>query len=130
MFSFFGSKKKTEEKKEPVAVSGNADELRARAAELIKKLPTATSKQEKVKLLNEIGSCYFKAGDKDDAINYYEQSLAEDKQLGKAYTDLLKLYNQKRQEAAEAKDDAKIKEYLGKVQELMQTSKDVIRGKV
>lgn len=128
MFSFFG-KKDNEEKKEATTSTANVEELRSKAAELIKKLETAADKKEKVKLLNEIGSCYFKAGDKDDAIKYYEQSLEEDKQLGKAYTDLLKLYNQKRQEAAEVKDDAKMKEYLDKVQSLMQTSKDVIRGK-
>lgn len=44
----------------------------------------------------------------DQAIAYYEKSLDEDKQLGKAYTDLLKLYNLKRQEAAAAKDDANL----------------------
>lgn len=127
MFSFFGKKK--DESKQSESNSVNVEELRSKAAELIKKLDGVTEKKEKVKLLNEIGGYYFKAGDKDDAINYYEQSLAEDKQLGKAYTDLLKLYNQKRQEAAEAKDDAKIKEYMEKVQNLMQTSKDVLRGK-
>ena len=39
-----------------------------------------------------------------------------------------KLYNKKRQEAAEAKDDEKVKEYMDKVQNLMQMSKDMIRG--
>ena len=87
-------------------------------------------KKEKTALLNEIGSCYFQADEKDQAIYYYEQSLEEDRQLGKAYTDLLKLYNQKRQEAAEAKDDEKLKEYMDKVQGLMQMSKDVLRGKM
>ena len=41
---------------------------------------------------------------------------------------LMKLYNKKRQEAAEAKDDEKVKEYMDKVQNLMQMSKDMIRG--
>ena len=48
--------------------------------------------------------------------------------LDKASTDLMKLYNKKRQEAAEAKDDEKVKEYMDKVQNLMQMSKDMIRG--
>lgn len=38
----------------------------------------------------------------------------------------MKLYNKKRQEAAEAKDDEKVKEYMDKVQNLMQMSKDMI----
>lgn len=45
-----------------------------------------------------------------------------------ASTDLMKLYNKKRQ-TAEAKDDEKVKEYMDKVQNLMQMSKDMIRGK-
>ena len=48
--------------------------------------------------------------------------------IAKASTDLMKLYNKKRQEAAEAKDDEKVKEYMDKVQNLMQMSKDMIRG--
>ena len=64
----------------------------------------------------------------DLAIKYYEESLELCKQHGKASTDLMKLYNKKRQEAAEAKDDEKVKEYMDKVQNLMQMSKDMIRG--
>ena len=41
---------------------------------------------------------------------------------------LKKLSIKKRQEAAEAKDDEKVKEYMDKVQNLMQMSKDMIRG--
>ena len=62
------------------------------------------------------------------SIQYYEESLELCKQHGKASTDLMKLYNKKRQEAAEAKDDEKVKEYMDKVQNLMQMSKDMIRG--
>ena len=40
----------------------------------------------------------------------------------------MKLYNKKRYEAAEGKDDEKVKEYMDKVQNLMQMSKDMIRG--
>ena len=68
------------------------------------------------------------AEETDLAIKYYEESLELCKQHGKASTDLMKLYNKKRQEAAEAKDDEKVKEYMDKVQNLMQMSKDMIRG--
>ena len=66
--------------------------------------------------------------ERNQAIKYYEESLELCKQHGKASTDLMKLYNKKRQEAAEAKDDEKVKEYMDKVQNLMQMSKDMIRG--
>jgi len=81
-------------------------------------------------MLNEIGECYAKAQDTDEAIRYYEQSLDLHRQMGKAYTDLMKLYNVKRQEAAKAGDDEKLKVYLDKLQDLMQGSKDMLRGKV
>lgn len=108
----------------------NREELLAQAEQLKGTLDTAKDKAERIRILNEIGSCYFQAKETDQAIAYYEQSLEEDKQLGKAYTDLLKLYNLKRQEAASAKDDENLTLYMNKVQNLMQLSKDVIRGKV
>ena len=40
----------------------------------------------------------------------------------------MKLDNKKRQEAAEEKEKEKVKEYMDKVQNLMQMSKDMIRG--
>ena len=128
---FFGKKKAEPDRtKEEAAPKADKDGLLEKASELIRKLDTVQDKKEKTVLLNEIGSCYFQADEKDQAIYYYEQSLEEDRQLGKAYTDLLKLYNKKRQEAAEAKDDEKLKEYMDKVQGLMQMSKDVLRGKM
>lgn len=128
---FFFGKKKSAEKKTPEAEPvANREELLAKAEQLKGTLEAAKDKDERISILNEIGSCYFQAKETDQAIAYYEQSLEEDKQLGKAYTDLLKLYNLKRQEAASAKDDENLTLYMNKVQSLMQLSKDVIRGKV
>lgn len=130
MFLFGKKKTEPEQKKKETASVPNKEELLKKAEELIQKLEGVQDKKEKTALLNEIGSCFFQAEEQDQAIHYYEMSLSEDRQLGKAYTDLLKLYNQKRQAAAEAKDDAKLTEYMEKVQNLMQMSKDVIRGKI
>lgn len=128
---FFGKKNvETDRPKEETVPKADKEELLKKASELVQKLDTVQDKKEKTAILNEIGSCYFRADERDQAIRYYEMSLEEDRQLGKAYTDLLKLYNQKRQEAAEAKDDEKLKEYMDKVQNLMQMSKDVLRGKM
>lgn len=126
---FFG-KKKSVKKTPETEPEVNREELLAQAEQLKGTLDTAKDKAERIRILNEIGSCYFQAKETDQAIAYYEQSLEEDKQLGKAYTDLLKLYNLKRQEAASAKDDENLTLYMNKVQNLMQLSKDVIRGKV
>lgn len=124
---FFFKKKK--EKEAPKAVPEvDKKELLKNAEEKKAELEHAEG-GDRIKLLNELGSLYFKAEESDQAIYYYESSLEESKELGKAYTDLMKLYNKKRQEAQEAKDEEKVKEYMDKISELMTLSKDVIRGK-
>ncbi len=121
---FFKKKEKKQEEAAPVV---NKEELIAKAAEKVNALEESEG-DDRVKLLNEIGSLYTQAEETDQAIKYYEESLELCKQHGKASTDLMKLYNKKRQEAAEAKDDEKVKFYMEKVQSLMQMSKDMIRG--
>ena len=121
---FFFGKKKKEKKQEQAVPVVNKEELIAKASEKVTELESKTG-DERVSLLNEIGSLYTQAEETDLAIQYYEESLELCKQHGKASTDLMKLYNKKRQEA---KDDEKVKEYMDKVQNLMQMSKDMIRG--
>ena len=121
---FFFGKKKKEKKQEQAVPVVNKEELIAKASEKVTELESKTG-DERVSLLNEIGSLYTQAEETDLAIQYYEESLELCKQHGKASTDLMKLYNKK---AAEAKDDEKVKEYMDKVQNLMQMSKDMIRG--
>lgn len=121
---FFKKKEKKAKEQAPVV---NKEELCLEASGKIKQLEDKTG-DDRVALLNEIGSLYTQAEETDLAIQYYEESLEICKQHGKATTDLMKLYNKKRQEAAEAKDDEKVKEYMDKVQGLMQMSKDIIRG--
>lgn len=72
---------------------------------------------------------YFEADKTDDAIKYYEASISENKALGKAYTDLVKLYNIKLKEATNEKNDKNMKYYMDKIDNLLQLSKDVIRGR-
>lgn len=121
--------KKKEKKKEEPAQVVNKEELITQAGEKIQELEGKEG-NDRVSLLNEIGSLFTQAEETDQAIRYYEESLEICKQHGKASTDLMKLYNKKRQQAAEAKDDEKVKEYMDKVQSLMQMSKDMIRGNV
>ncbi len=121
--------KKKEKKKEEPAQVVNKEELITQAGAKIQELEGKEG-NDRVSLLNEIGSLFTQAEETDQAIRYYEESLEICKQHGKASTDLMKLYNKKRQQAAEAKDDEKVKEYMDKVQSLMQMSKDMIRGNV
>lgn len=90
----------------------------------------SVSGKKKAELLNKIGDLYFKLNRIDDAISYYEASIEENKTLGRAYTELIKLYNIKQKEAIKKNDDANIKFYMEKIDDLLQLSKDVIRGKL
>lgn len=124
----FGKKEKKEKKVEEAPVV-NKEELIKQAEEKVQQLE-GTQDDARVALLNEVGSLYMQAEEYDEAIKYYEESFEMKKVMGKSYTDLMALYNKKRQQAAEAKDDEKIAYYFGKVQEMMQTSKDMLRGKM
>lgn len=125
----FGKKKQDKAKPEKNIPEVNKDELLSQAIEREKGLE-GSSGDDRVSRLNELGSLYFQIEELDKAAQYYEESLEINKQLGKAYTDLIKIYNKKRQQAIDAKDGDKAKEYMDKVQNLMQMSKDVLRGKI
>lgn len=124
----FGKKKKEEaQNNEPAPVQDNSQTIEelSQKEEMLEK---ADSK-ERNKLLNELGASYMAIGEIDKSIHFYETSLSESKEMGKAYTDLMKLYNMKRRTATEAKNDEQMKFYMDKIDELMKLSKDVIRGR-
>jgi tetratricopeptide (TPR) repeat protein len=125
---FFKKRKKEVLKYEEVQ-SVDFEALIGEAENLIGSL-SSVSGVEKVEVLNRIGNCFFQAEKFDEAIKYYEISIEENKTLGKAYTDLVKLYNIKMKEAAKDKDDQMIKSYMNKIDTLLQLSKDVMRGRI
>lgn len=125
----FGKKKENKSEKKEQAPAAPKEELIRQAEEKAAGLDE-TQGDARVELLNEIGSLYFQAEELDKAIQYYEESIGLKKVMGKSYTDLMSLYNKKRQQTAEAKNDKEIDYYLAKVQEMMQMSKDMLRGKM
>ena len=125
----FGKKKEKKEKNIEVNIKVNKDELIAEASEKIQELEELSGEQ-RVPLLNQIGALYYQAEELESAIKYYEESLFIKKEMGKSYTDLMSLYNKKRQQAAENKNDEQMNYYMQKVQEMMQMSKDMLRGKM
>lgn len=80
-------------------------------------------------LLEELAGLYESSNQIDEAIGAYEQSLSNVQRMGKSYQRLLILYNKKRACAASTGNDEEMKLYFEKVQALMQSSKDMIRGK-
>lgn len=107
----------------------NIEELKESAEKLKEELQNSEG-NERINTLNKIGDIYYKISDYDEAAKYYEESLNLHKAIGKAYTNLLNIYNAKRKEAAVSKDDEQIQYYLVKIDEMMKISKDVVRGNV
>lgn len=132
MFSFL-TKKKTDKKdnepeiKEPVINEEQKNELYKQIKELEENL-LISSGEDRIKILNTLGDIFFQLQETDQAIQYYEKSIEENRTLGKAYTNLVKLYNIKRREAARAKDDERLQHYLNKMDMLLKMTKDEIRG--
>lgn len=128
----FGFGKKKKEKAPKVAVPAeppkNHDELVAEAQAMDAEI-AAASGTAKADLLDKQGKLYADADEVDLAIESFEASMATENRMGEAYRTLTKLYNIKRKEAAEAKDDEKVKLYLDKVNGLLTGSKDMLRGK-
>ena len=79
--------------------------------------------------LNVLGELHASIDQLDEAIAAYEESLQLNRVMGKASMQLVKLYNKKRAQAAEAKDDEKISYYMNKVNEMLALSKDQLRGR-
>ncbi len=127
---WFTRKKKEKTKEVEKAESTVSVEESIKKAEELKEELKNCDETKKVMLLNEIGGIYYKISDYDNAVIYYEESLNIEKTIGKAYTNLLNIYNVKRKEAAVNKDDEKLQYYLKKIDDMMKISKDVVRGNV
>ncbi|WP_391557617.1 hypothetical protein [Robertmurraya sp.] len=122
-------KRKKEPKTEATVVVERDIEKLLKAIELASEDLKKVEGDKRIEILNKLGALSFDANLIDQSIDYYETSISENRSLGKAYTDLIKLYNIKRKEAVDEKDNAKIQFYLGKTDQLMQLTKDTIRGR-
>ena len=127
---WFSRKKEKKLSEEVVKTEAlNIEEIKENIEKLKMELQNSEG-NTRVNILNKIGDIYYKISDYDEAIKYYEESLSLQKTIGKAYTNLLNIYNAKRKEAAINKDDEQIQYYLVKIDDMMKISKDVVRGNV
>lgn len=123
---FFWNNKKV--KKEEAIILEPEDKTQFyQEIEILKMNMSTVEGQARIDCLNALGELYKKTKDIEKSIYYYELSLEEDPVLGKACTDLMSLYNIKRREAAVEKNDEKIQFYLNKIDDLMKTSKTLMR---
>ena len=79
--------------------------------------------------LDKLAGAAQSRGEIDQAIAYYEESLAAMERFGPAYNGLLTLYNTKLSESAHAKDNAAIEGWTSKLDQLMDLSKRIMRSK-
>lgn len=127
MMAFFKRKNKEDNVKLKDNQEVNKSDLLAQIDQYLLKIKNDEAENQP-ELLNKLGELYFKIADYDHAIMYYEKSLEQDKKMGNAFTDLVKLYNLKRKEASAEGDKEKVQEYLKKSDDLMKLTKDTIRG--
>ena len=125
---FFGKKKAKEAAEVTPAASVNKEQIIKNAEAKANELESLTG-EARVPVLNELGNLYFQAAELEKAAKFYEESLGTKREMGKTYTNLMSIYNKLRQQAAQNKDDEKMNYYMSKVQDMMQMSKDMLRGK-
>ena len=126
MFFWNNNKKKQEAPVIETVEAVEIEQLKEKIESLKIDLTTALGK-DRITCLNALGTTYMEMKVTEEAIRYYEMSLEEDTVFGKACTDLMSLYNIKRREAAVAKDDEQLQLYLNKIDNLMQTTKTIMR---
>lgn len=128
LFGFGKKKEKASEVAPAAAPALNRDEVLAKISEAEAKVASLEG-VARANALIELGKLHADIDQVDEAIAAYEESLELNHVMGKASTALVKLYNKKRAQAAEAKDDENIKYYLDKVNEMLALSKDSLRGR-
>ncbi|WP_019552330.1 tetratricopeptide repeat protein [Propionispira raffinosivorans] len=126
MFFWNNNKKKQEVPVIEMVEVADIEKLKEKIESLETDLTAALGK-DRIVCLNALGSACMEIKDTEKAIRYYEMSLEEDTVFSKACTDLMSLYNIKRREAAVAKDDEQLQLYLNKIDNLMQTTKTIMR---
>ena len=96
MFSFlknlFGTNNNENSANENIKKTIDTESLEKEFIQLKEQLSTSNDNNI-IEILNKLGEVCTNLNKIDDAISYYEQSLKKQPTLGKASTDLLKLYN-------------------------------------
>lgn len=128
----FGSNTKEEKVKpkvEDALTVEQRESIEQEIADLNNKLHSATAIDDKVDIFNQLGALNQRIGNVDEAISNFEKSLETKEAFGPAFDALTKLYNEKRKEAAFAKDDDQIQFWVKKTDDLLAQSKKIMRSR-
>jgi len=131
MFGLFkkrhAEKKVSVEEAVPTLSSEEVSQLKTESESLTSQLDSVTG-DDRINTLNRLGTINEQLDELDTAIGYFETSLKEKEQFGDAYNGLLRLYEEKRKQAAYDKDDDGIQKWLTKMDDLMSISKRVLKS--
>lgn len=131
MFGLFkkrhAEKKVSVEETVPTLSSEEVSQLKTESESLTSQLDSVTG-DDRINTLNRLGTINEQLDELDTAIGYFETSLKEKEQFGDAYNGLLRLYEEKRKQAAYDKDDDGIQKWLTKMDDLMSISKRVLKS--
>ena len=133
MFGFFKKKenepKKRSIKEEKILSPEATEKIQSEITQLNQEISTTQEKPKLAELYEQVGLKFSELYENDQAIQYLEKSLENKQTIGEGYKKLLRLYNQKRADAARAGDDQRIDYYMGKMDEMRQIAKQVtIKG--
>lgn len=127
MFGFKSKEKKKEETKVTELSKQEKSLLKDQIHDLQLQITSAKS-DSKPDLYDKLGTDFQKLDDIDNAIEAFEKSLQIKERYGSAYNALLSLYDQKRKQAAENKNDEDIQKWISKTDDLLAMSKRVMRS--
>jgi len=96
--------------------------------EVVNKKIKAGGDIDLAQLYDQLGENDVKLGAIDDAISAFEMSLETKEQFGTAYNNLLNLYEIKRKESAQEKNNEGIQKWITKTDNLLAISKRVMKS--
>ena len=127
MFNLFRKKKNINNKLKPNSIK-TEDEVREIKHQIDVLLNTNNEKD--AEYYEKIGLLYSEIDNIELAIENLEKSLEIEISMGEGYKKLMNHYNQKRKDAAFAKDNEKIDYYLSKMDEMRNIAKSAtLKGK-
>lgn len=126
MFGFL-KKKENIEKEALVSLQPeySEDEIIAFKQEISQRESMLEHHKNDASFFEKLGLLYGKVDNIEKSIDMLEKSLSIELSMGEGYKKLMSLYNQKRKEAAVARDDELIEYYMGKMDEMRNIAKKV-----
>lgn len=126
--NLFKAKKQIESQPDKVELSDAENLVIAETIEKLNQQIAEADSSDLAQLYDQLGENEVKRGNVDAAITAFEKSLEIKEQFGSAYNNLLNLYETKRQESAQQKDNEALQKWVTKTDDLLAISKRVMKS--